>query len=764
MKLTIDNLDYTAALDAERPPRVWRRLNRPTELRAHLYASDAQFVVPAAGSRVMLARNNGDKAFTGYAAAAPEYEYLGWGEGGPAYRYVLRALSDESRLAAKTLPKRADFVLRAAGETLRTLANDAAPGAFDTSTCEDVAVLPAYAADPRRRFDEHAAELALRARAAYRAHDGQLFFRPVGAVGHTLDESAPTFCPEGLKLNPANALTNDATLAGAVEPAAFVKDYFSGDGYTLGYSLAETPFLRFGTVLLEDEYRGTSIRPEYWTVADPTGALAVSQGKLRVNGGTGALGATLVRFVEQVELGGGLVLDHGEFEISGVPDALVGALYSGTFDLAGCVAGFRLTPSSGAATQIAAVVNGVVAGQTITTAAERRYALTTRIYAGEVFRRSQLFLTSGGAIGGASISSGVRVILQAHEIDPNDPATQVAPATVLFEGWLPDLPPCCTYALINAATLQANVVYTRLSRVADAEVRTCALFGNWRNRIVGALSEGAECGLGASQLYFYSASAPESGERIVVSYHSAARAIARVLDETSIADEANGTDDGHRATVVGVASPPARTLDDCENAALALLRTASQPGWSGEYETWSEFLDDDIHPGDALSVQAPSRNASFTAIVREVEMEAADLLDDRSRYRIKFATESAEPLAMRLEPAPQLRLPEIVSTTTTVGTQFLPAAADAELVDIGSTSVMVDAGADPPAGGGFEVRRSDTGWGPENDRNLVGRFDYRIFTVPRTFRSQTWYVRPYDASAPPRYSRVSMVLHVDYPL
>ena len=763
MKFTIDNLDYTGALDAGRPPHITRRLNRPSELRACLYACTPQFVVPERGARVVLARNDGASVFTGYLTAAPEHEYLGWGERGPEYRYVLRAESDESLLAAKPLPDRPAFVGRPAGEILATLAHDEAPDVLDTSGCEGVLALPAYAADPRRRFDEHAAELALRARAAYRAHDGQLFFRAIGAAAHTLDESSPTFSPEGLTLEPAGPLVNDATLAGSVEPAAFVRDYFAGDGYSLAFYLSESPFLRPGTVLLEEEYRGASLRPAFWDLIDPAAAIAVSGGKLRVSGGTGDLGDTLLKFRESVELGGGLVLDHGEFEITGAADAIAGGLFNGNFDLAGCVAGFRLTPSSGAATQIAAVVNGAVAGQSLTTAAGRRYALSTRIYAAEVFRESQVYATEDGAIGGAAIASAARVILQVREIDPNDPATLVAPALVLYEGWLPDLPPSCQYALINAAAMQATVAYTRLARVADAEVRACTLFGDWRNRLTGALSEGAECRLGGSQLYFYPTSVPEEGERIIVSYRSAARAIARVIDEASIAREADGNDDGDHALVASVASPAARTSADCENAALALLRTAAaQPGWKGAYQTRSECLDGDIYPGDALTVRAPSRDADFTAIVREVEVEASDLLDDRSRYRIKFATESAEPLAMRLDSAPRLRLPDDAGTTTLAGNEFLAPLAAAELIDIGSTSVMIDAGADPVSGGGFEVRRSDTAWGLENDRNLVGRFDYRIFTVPRTSRSQTWYLRPYDGAG--RYSRFSTVLHVDIPL
>ena len=154
MKLTIDNndgagaRDYTSVLDSERPPRVTRLLNRPGGLRAWLYAPGAEFVVPVTGARVVLARNDGTKVFTGYVCKAPDYEYLGWGERGPAYRYALRASSDESRLEAKALAPRADFVHRSAGEVLRSIANDLAPGAFNTGACEELGMLPAYAADP----------------------------------------------------------------------------------------------------------------------------------------------------------------------------------------------------------------------------------------------------------------------------------------------------------------------------------------------------------------------------------------------------------------------------------------------------------------------------------------------------------------------------------------------------------------------------------------------------------------------------------------
>jgi len=63
-----------------------------------------------------------------------------------------------------------------------------------------------------------------------------------------------------------------------------------------------------------------------------------------------------------------------------------------------------------------------------------------------------------------------------------------------------------------------------------------------------------------------------------------------------------------------------------------------------------------------------------------------------------------------------------------------------------------------------EVRWSDAGWGPDNDRNLVGRFANQTFTLARLSQIQDYYLRQYNASSPPLYSRATTALHVDYPL
>lgn len=63
-----------------------------------------------------------------------------------------------------------------------------------------------------------------------------------------------------------------------------------------------------------------------------------------------------------------------------------------------------------------------------------------------------------------------------------------------------------------------------------------------------------------------------------------------------------------------------------------------------------------------------------------------------------------------------------------------------------------------------EVRWTDFGWGQDNDRNLAGRFSTQIFTVTRPGKTRTYFLRQFDASTPPRYSRYTTALHLNTPL
>jgi len=322
--------------------------------------------------------------------------------------------------------------------------------------------------------------------------------------------------------------------------------------------------------------------------------------------------------------------------------------------------------------------------------------------------------------------------------------------------------------LINAANLECAIAFTELIDAIDTEVRSALPGATFSTLLVGDLSEGAECRATSTELEFFTEYVPAANQQIEVHYRGRGRALARITDPASIAAQQRGIDTGVHGVVRRVKRPPARMAADCENAALAILDDAVNPAWSGQYETWSDFLPGnaaDILPGDAMNINAPSREAAFVAVVREVQITVEDLAGEHSRYLIQFATDAAKPLSFEFETSSLTALPYVTSyANTQVGDIYIADLTAAQITQVTSTTVTIDAGVSPPSGGGFEIRWSDEGWGMGNNRNLLGRFSSQTFTLPRLARTGDFFVQQYDASIPPRYSRFSAALHLDYPL
>jgi hypothetical protein len=361
-------------------------------------------------------------------------------------------------------------------------------------------------------------------------------------------------------------------------------------------------------------------------------------------------------------------------------------------------------------------------------------------------------------------------VLDVHETDPSNPLTQVVPSTVLFDGVIGSVGGYCTYGLVDALHLNCTIPFTRIQQPIDAAVRSALPGQSYRTRLVGLLTDGAECSVQSTPAlqFFVQANAPAENELIEVQYRGQGRSLARVTNPASIAAQQNGSDDGVRGVVRELHSPSPRTSADCENAALALLDNAAGTAWSGTYQTWSDFLPgnaEDIFPGDAVNVSVASRNAAFEAIVREVGIEIKDLKEEHSVYNIQFADDVAAPLAFAFQ-ADTVVLPLSLTAITAaqVGSTFLPDLTAAEITQATSTSVSIDAGVAPVAGGGIEVRWSDFGWGQDNDRNLAGRFSTRTFSVVRLSAVQNYFLRQFNAAAPPQYSRYTTALHLKFPL
>ena len=139
----------------------------------------------------------------------------------------------------------------------------------------------------------------------------------------------------------------------------------------------------------------------------------------------------------------------------------------------------------------------------------------------------------------------------------------------------------------------------------------------------------------------------------------------------------------------------------------------------------------------------------------------------RSRfYTIAFANDLARPVAIEMEASggtvPLQDLP-VKLETTQVGSYYLTSLTNAQIVQVSPTTVEVDAGMAPPNGCGIEVRLHDFGWGPANDRNLLEDLAGARSAFPVLRAPQNYFLRLYDSSSQPRYSRYAAALHVDHP-
>lgn len=165
----------------------------------------------------------------------------------------------------------------------------------------------------------------------------------------------------------------------------------------------------------------------------------------------------------------------------------------------------------------------------------------------------------------------------------------------------------------------------------------------------------------------------------------------------------------------------------------------------------------DIWPGDLLAVSSTSANLAANLVVRAVEIELPCGWPGQAKYVVGFANDWADALAIRTSSAvpKDMWLPQQPQTT-------LPLDSLAQLTfSISGDSIQVNAGTTPPANGGFEVRRRDWDFGPGTDSDLVLRSPVNNFTIPRESAVERYYVRMYDDSTPPNYSRFSSAVIVN---
>ena len=172
------------------------------------------------------------------------------------------------------------------------------------------------------------------ARGSYRAHDGRLAFQGVGQNSFAISRNGSPFRSGGAVVAQTVKLLNDVTIVGELEPQTYVRDYFLGDGITSGLLFIADPFWqhcgkrrptmrtrslrrrRSSTAsadpdgklftVFADDYAEAQLPPTMWNVADPNNKVSLAGGQLQINGGP-----VTIAFVEQIELAGGWLMQHG---------------------------------------------------------------------------------------------------------------------------------------------------------------------------------------------------------------------------------------------------------------------------------------------------------------------------------------------------------------------------------------------------------------------------------------------------------------------
>ena len=645
-----------------------------------------------------------------------------------------------------------------------------------------VASTGAFAARASVPWSVNAGEAASSAYAAYRALNGQVLIQPVGNVTHALSDANGTLSVAELQTTAVRMLANDVTLSGAEEPAAYIEENFLGDGTTTVFLLNEAGYRGTTRRLVLDSFNEAAFDPAQWLVSDPGSHLTLTSLGLTMNGGNGADGQTTVEALDAVEMGGAVVVQLGGVKLGAACDGMLAGMYQGLMVLANCFAGFRVRQSvsgTGGVTVIVPVVNGAEVGTVFTPIAGHAYTLRLRLHCVEMQRVMQRYYCMvDGVVQGFGSAGGIAAPMDVVFELVDEGTASNTPATVLYDsaaasGSLANTPATCAFVVANATQLFGSVGSVSVMRLGSMWVVSTLPSGVFQTRLIGVAGQGVDCSVsygtaaGApGRVTFLAGRVPVVGERIRVSYRGERRSIARLANGASIASEAVNGGPGTSRWLGRVTLPVARSSVDCESAAQAVLAfaTSRTAAVAGSYAMVNPVQD--IWPGDVLAVTSAGVTSSL--LVRSVIAKDGSAVPEVRRYEIRFAndwaTEWAAGIGLKLseEIAANAYLPQ---TASSAPGQVLANLQQLTVTSLTTTALQVDAGMAPPAGGGFEVRLRDWLFGGGVDgADLVLRSPVRSFSIPRAAQLERYYVRMYDASTPPLYSRFSSAVFVNAPV
>jgi hypothetical protein len=681
---------------------------------------------------------------------------------------------------------------------------------FDTTGILNGQIVARYVVDPSKKFFEVVKEFADSAAYRFSAKNHALQFVPQDSApaAIVIDGSDKTFTPSRLQLKASEELVvNDAIVLGDIEPQGYMNEYFVGDGFTALYPLLSSVYGVDSSLLLDDDFGGSQIDPDKWTVYDTVNNwLQVSNGYLNALGGNndGSYGV-YIQSANLIPLEGQLRLTHGEFDFISASSGVIASLWSGTpnSSYTGCYFGIECAKSGGN-TIIKPIVNGVVDGtQSLTVNYARRYIIRTLVNFNRVNRLTQSFssLNSSGTVvvyGGVGTADTVDYTTIITEVNPSDGSVTNSYTWSNANAVMGTTDVFATYISLVLNDLHCTVSNITLSTPMQVRLEIKANgTSTWTTKLVGPNDIDAMDGLspiatvvdsnsgastkssflgspqynpGQASLQFFKDTTkqlsyiPQVGDLLHVSYRRAGACMGRVQDKASIASEGTlWSDNGIRSLVKMDFDPKPRTSEECELAAAALITDGGYQQYEGTYLQYANYgVTGEPVSGTILKFRnLPSGMPTVPAEeIHEVvtTMTCGNPLErfehnitfgkpDRIRQLLaKFARQTDV-----FAPQDTAEIPNFVELsalgTTSVGDITAPT-----LDSWTSSNLNFNTNQAAPSGGGFEVRYTDDGWGADDGRNLVLRTSSPTFAVPRTARGRICFVRAYDGRNKVLYS------------
>jgi len=767
MRITIQGLDYTPALDAARPLVIERKLNVPSVCALYLsLPASSALAAPIRNQSIAVTGDDGTIYFTGYIGISPLPEYAGMGLEGPRYRMAIHAVSDELLLDQLSMPYSAGATAETAGALMTSLVTQSGSTALSTHALTLNTAISNFIPEQGTSWSKRAGQVATMARAAYRALGGALSLSSMQTTVHPLNEIDGGLTLSNLTLTAGvqRALANDITVCGENEPVAYVTEYFLGDGVATQFQLSADPYFPSASksIIINELFNEPQIDQSRWVASGGPGYLALGAGGLVMSGGNGVDGQTMLTWLDSIEMGGTLLLEAVGVTLSASSHGILAGFFTGLLTTGDCTAGLLVTAGSGSAT-VQPLIQGLPNGSTFSINPANQYTLRVRINCPECERVRTTYHSFGDsgeiAAGGQAVLSPGKIQIEIQEFISGVGATPVT----LYEGGVANLPVACTVVAASSFNLFGSVRALNLTNLGSGWVVSTPPGGGPYMRRMGTTAEAAECCIERTgKLVFYTGYAPVSGEQVAVSYRTVGRAVGRAVNAANQAALAAAGLPPVAAWIGTVNSPSTRSSADCRNAAQVMEQAAASVSalWSGLYRGTQNSFAADVWPGDALLLNAPSANIDAQVVIRTVKLTYKSSYPDLVEYEIAFANDWADDLAIQTSGT----VPSNAWLPAPVAPNLLANLNAVTVTSLSGGSVTINTGAAPPVGGGFEVRLRDFAFMAGDDPTLVVRGPSSTLVFSRVSAADRFYIRMYDGSTPPNYSEFSAALFINLPL